>query len=56
MDKQRHQKPSPHGDKDSKKGYSPPRILSREPLEAVAAACPEGARGKAQGSCSIPSS
>lgn len=37
--------------------YIAPAILSREPLEAVAAACP-GDSGKAQGQsgCTIPSS
>ncbi len=38
--------------------YSAPKILSREVLEAVAAACPSGGGGKAQGQagCIIPSS
>ena len=41
-----------------KQTYNAPAILSREPLEAVAAACPPSGSGKAQGQggCTIPSS
>jgi hypothetical protein len=41
--------------KQARRPYAPPRILSREPLEAMAATCPPGiGRGKAgAGICGI---
>jgi hypothetical protein len=40
----------PSGSEGGKKAYERPRILSREPLEAMANSC-TGATGKAQGFC-----
>ena len=42
---------APGGTGGRKKAYAPPRVISREPLEAMAATC-TGARAKNVGFCS----
>ncbi len=51
-------KPPPGGARKpaEKKRYEPPRILSREPLEAMAAVCTPAPPGKGGGICAFVSS
>ncbi len=48
-------KPPPAGARKpvEKKPYEPPRILTREPLEAMAAVCTPVPPGKAGGICTL---
>jgi hypothetical protein len=43
---------------DDRKAYEPPRVLSRQNLEAIAAACPQASGGKSAGQpgCTLGSS
>ena len=51
-------KPQPVGPRKpaEKKPYEPPRILTREPLEAMAAVCTPTPPGKGGGICSFVAS
>lgn len=59
MDNSKNQQPNFNGSQEEttqKATYCAPKILSREILEAVAAACPPPGKGQGQGVCATPSS
>lgn len=51
MDDQQTKKPGTEGPRGAKKRYESPRILVREPLEAVATVCNTGMAKADPGSC-----